>query len=279
MESKSLMNLSKNTSLSQNKHNLLTSNPKSFYYNRVQNIKTPLLIIIFIFLGLFLYTSLAGPIPFSVNSITTTKTNLFSTSGEGKASGIPDMAQLSIGVTKTASTVAAAQEQANTTANKIITDLKNLGIAEKNIKTTNYSVTPNYDFTRGAQNISGYTVTQSLEISISPIDIANKAVDAATGDGANLVGGITFTFSDKTKKDLETKARTEAVKMAKEKAQSLASATGIKLGKIVDVQESNGFEPRPIMMAQSLEAKSADTQLQPGENSITINITLSYETL
>jgi uncharacterized protein len=235
--------------------------------------------ILFIF---FLYTKFAGPIPFSVNSVQTTKTSLFSVSGTGKATGIPDTAQISIGVTKTALTVADAQNQTNTAANKIIEDLKKLGIEEKNIKTTDYNVSPNYNYGRGVQNITGYTITQTLGIKISPIDIASKAVDAATSDGANLVNGVTFTFNDKTKKDLENKARTEAVKMAKEKAQSLSATTGIRLGKIVDVQESYGYSPRPMydMMAKGAgdSAASAPTQLQPGENSITTDITLSYET-
>jgi len=243
----------------------------------VQSIKTPLLTILFIFLGFFLYTKLFGPIPFSVNSITTTKANLFSVAGIGKATGIPDTAQISIGVTKTASTVADAQNQTNTAANKITENFKQLGIPEKNIKTTNYSVNPNYDFNRGEQNVIGYTVTQTLEVK-SSIDTFNKVIDAATANGANLVGGVNFTFNEKTKKELENKARVDAVEMAKEKAESLAKATGIKLGRIVDVQESGNFEPKPLMMMETLETKSADTQIQPGENSITINIILSYET-
>lgn len=244
----------------------------------MRDFRTSLFTIISIFLVLFFYTKFAGPIPFSVNSVQTTKTNLFTASGTGKVTGIPDTALLSLGVTKTALTITDTQNQTNTTANKIIEDLKKLGIAEKNIKTTNYSVNPNYDFSGGgAQNITGYTVTQTLDVEATPIDLVNKALDAATLDGANLVGGITFIFNDQTKKDLENKARTEAVKMAKEKAQNLAIATGIRLGRIVDVQESNGYEPRPFSI-RSLEAKSTDTQLQPGENSITINITLSYET-
>ncbi len=218
-----------------------------------------------------------GPIPFSVNSITTTKANLFSVAGIGKATGIPDTAQISIGVTKTASTVADAQNQTNTAANKITENFKQLGIPEKNIKTTNYSVNPNYDFNRGEQNVIGYTVTQTLEVK-SSIDTFNKVIDAATANGANLVGGVNFTFNEKTKKELENKARVDAVEMAKEKAESLAKATGIKLGRIVDVQESGNFEPKPLMMMETLETKSADTQIQPGENSITINIILSYET-
>jgi len=79
---------------------------------------------------------------------------------------------------------------------------------------------------------------------------------------------------------LEDKARQNAVNMAKEKANSMAKATGIKLGRIVDVQESSNFIPRPVMMTQSLDnAKMASTELQSGENSITIDVTLSYETL
>jgi uncharacterized protein len=247
----------------------------------MKEFKTALFTTIAILLVFFLYTKFAGPIPFSVNSVQTTKTNLFTASGTGKATGIPDMAQLSIGITKTASTVTDAQNQTNSAANKIIEDLKKLGIQEKNIKTTDYSINPNYDYGRGGQNITGYTVTQTLEADISPIDIANKAIDAATLDGANLVNGATFTFSDKTKKDLENKARIEAVNAAKEKASSLAGAAGIRLGKIIDVQETNGYTPRPVFMMAKGAADSnsaAPTQLQPGENSVTIDITLSYET-
>lgn len=247
----------------------------------MREFKAAFLTTIAILIVFFLYIKFIGPIPFSVNSVTTTKTSLFSVSGTGKATGIPDTAQISIGVTKTALTVADAQDQTNTAANKIIDDLKKLGIKEKDIKTTDYNVNPKYDFGRGDQSVTGYTVTQTLEVSITPIDVANKAIDAATLDGANLIGGITFTFDDKTKKDLENKAREEAVRTAKEKAESLAKATGIRLGRIIDVQESNGYVPRPIMMsAKGLESDSAaSTQLSHGENSIIIDITLSYETL
>jgi uncharacterized protein YggE len=245
----------------------------------MKEFKTALLTTLAIFIVLFLYIRFAGPIPFSVNSVQTTKTNLFTVDGTGKVTGIPDTAVISIGVTKTTSTIALAQNQTNTAANKIIQDLKSLGIAEKDIKTTDYSVNPNYDYTAG-QSITGYTVTQTLEADITPIDVANKAIDVATADGANLVNGVSFTFNDKTKQDLEDKAREEAVTMAKEKADSLAKTTGIHLGKIVDVQESSDNQPRPILMeAQSIgNTKSAPTQLSPGENSISIDITLSYET-
>jgi hypothetical protein len=247
----------------------------------MREFKSSLLITLAVLILLFVYFKFAGPIPFTINSIQTTKTSLFSTSGTGKATGIPDTALLSIGVTKEALTVTDAQNQINVAANKIIADLKQLGVEEKNIQTSDYRVSPKYDYTRGDQKITGYTATQTLEVKVTPIDIANKAIDAATLDGANLIGGITFTFNDKTKKDLQNKARTEAIKEAKEKAQSLAKAAGMRLGKIVDIQESGNYEPRPMMMDAALKAEgeTADTQLQPGENSTTSTITIYYETL
>lgn len=244
-------------------------------------IRTPLFTIVFIFLGIFLYTKAFGPIPFSVNSITTNKQNLFSVSGTGKVSAVPNTAQISIGVTKSAPTVESAQQQSNTITNQIITDLKNLGIEEKNITTSNYSVSPNYDYSGGRQTMNGYTVTQNLEIKISPIERANSAIDIATRNGANVIGGVQFVLDDKTKRELLRKAREEAVNEAKEKAKELSSITGIRLGKIIDVQENTSEPGRMMQLSADLKAGGGGepTQLAPGESTIQITITLSYETL
>src|SRR3989344_5426227 len=110
------------------------------------SIRTSIFTIFFIFLNIFVFSKIFGPLPFSVNSITTTKTNLFTVQGTGEATAVPDTAMISLGVNKEASTVEAAQKQVNEIINKITNDLKKLGVEEKNIKTTNYSVNPNYDF-------------------------------------------------------------------------------------------------------------------------------------
>lgn len=247
----------------------------------MKELKTPLFTVLFILVGVFLYTKLAGPIPFSVNSIQTNKSNLFSVTGKGEATEVPDTALISLGVAKTAPNVLTAQEQVNTISNKLISDLKSLGIEEKNIKTTNYSVYPNYDYSAGRQNITGYTITQNLEVKIKPIDKANKAIDIATSDGANIVGGINFVLNDDAQKRLENKAREEAIKNAKEKAESLSRLSGIRLGRIIDVSENPVFE-RPIPVSLDLKAPESEieksTEITPGESTITTTITLSYET-
>jgi len=249
--------------------------------------------IIVFFIILFVYLKLAGPIPFSINSVNTTKTDLFTSNGEGKVTAVPDQATVDAGVTAQSVTVADAQSKVSAATNKIIEDLKKLGLSDKDIKTTDYSVNPNYSnqiVPMGApmmgstqQTISGYTVTQNLEIKVKPIDKANKVVDTATADGANLVGAVNFTFSDQLSKSLEQQATKQAVNDAKDKAQSLADISGIHLGKIVNVVE-NSNQPRPFLMTAGMAAKTdqavavPSTNVTPGENTMTVDVSIYYET-
>lgn len=247
------------------------------------NLKVPFFTVLFIFVFLYIFTAIFGPLPFSINSVTTNKSDLFTVSGTGEANGVPDTAMLSLGVTKQAATVQDAQNQVNAVANKITNDLKALGVKVKNIKTTNYSVNPNYDFSNGKQTVNGYTVSQNMEVRFQPIEQANKAIDIATADGANVVGGVTFVLDDSEKDKLEMQARKQAIENAKKKAQETASIAGIRLGKIINVSESDNFPVQPYAMA---ELKTADgrgggepTQVTPGESTIKITVSLSYQTL
>jgi len=246
----------------------------------VKELKTPLYTVIFIFLGFILYTQVAGPIPFSVNSTQTTKNSFFTAEGTGKATSAPDIATVSIGVTQNSFSVADAQNKVNKITASIIDSLKKEGIEEKNIKTTNYSVYPEYD-NNLTRSISRYNVTQTLEIKVKPIEKINKVIDLATANGANITNGAQFSFSDNLKEELEKKAREEAVKMAKKKAEGLAKAAGIRLGKIVDITEQNSTPGYivPLRRGGAIEAtdKQEPTDITPGENTISVSISLSYE--
>lgn len=246
-----------------------------------KEIRASFFTIVFIFLGIALYTKLFGPLPLSVNSISTTKTDLFTVDGTGEVTAIPDTALISFGVTKTASTVEDAKNQVNGIINKITADIKQLGVDVKNIQTTDYSVNPQYTYYGDQQNVVGYTVSAQVEAKLSPIDKANNAIDAATKDGANQVGDVQFILDDQEQKSLENQARKLAIADAKEKAASISRAADIQLGRIINVQE-NTEAPRPLpMMAGALKADNAQsipTQLSPGQNKISITVTLSYET-
>ncbi|HEX8964977.1 MAG TPA: SIMPL domain-containing protein [Patescibacteria group bacterium] len=237
--------------------------------------------VIVFFILLFLYTKFIGPIPFAVNSINTTKQNLFQAQGTGEVSAIPNTADISLGVTKTAASVTDAQNQTNTAVTNILNAIKALGIDAKDIKTTNYSVNPQYNYNAGSQTITGYSVTQNIEVKLSPIEKASKAIDVATANGANLVGGLTFTLDNTTLQKLEDQARQKAVDAAKQKAQSLANAAGMKLGKIVDVEETPNEipMPRPLLVGMgAAKTDSAPTELPTGQSTISSTVTISYET-
>lgn len=233
--------------------------------------------IFFFFLILFVYTKIAGPIQFSVNNINSTKTDSFQVQGTGKAAAAPDKALIDIGITNDGPTVAVAQDKTNQTANKITLALKSIGVSEKDIKTINYSITPNFDL--NSKKTGTYTVTQNFEVKV-PIEKINEAIDSATGNGANTVGNISFILDDEKKNELENQARAEAVKEAKAKANGLANVAGIKLGNIINVSESFGGS-NPLLFAP--EAKTSDgsstpTNVLPGQTTIEVTVTLTYNT-
>jgi len=245
--------------------------------------KTPIVTIATFFVLLLIYTKVFGPISFYVNNVNTTKTDLFSASGTGEVAAAPDQAIVYAGVTKQASTVAAAQEQVNTVANKLIADLKPLGIKEEDIKTTNYSVNPSNNGgvelsfpTR--QGSSGFEVTQNLEINVKINDV-NKITDLVTKDGANIVSGANFTFSKELQEKLDQDATQIAVTNAKKQAGFLANSAGIRLGKIINVVSSS-TNPQPLMMnlQKASDAASGSTNVTPGQNKVTVGVTIYYET-
>lgn len=233
--------------------------------------------ILFFFLCLFFYTKFFGTFPLTINSVQTTKTDLFQVTGEGSSTAVPDTATISFGVTKQAATVKDAQDQTNSTVKDIQDALQKQGVDSKNIKTTNYSLNPNY--TPSGQ-INGYSVTQNIDLKIQPLDGVNKAIDTVTTNGANLLGQVSFGFTDEKKQQLEDEARKDAVTKAKAKADSLARASGIHLGNIINVVE-NTDQPG-LIMPLALQAKREDsasipTQVTPGTATIHSTITLSYQ--
>jgi hypothetical protein len=237
--------------------------------------------VLFIFSFLYLYSKFAPPLPFTVNSVQTVKQNLFQVEGMAKKTAVPDTAFISFGVTKTANTIADAQNQTNMATTKIVDGLKNIGIDPKDIKTTDYSVSPQYNYYANRQTINGYTVTQNMDITIKPVDKVNQATDVATANGANLVGSVNFGFDDATQNQLNNDVRQMAIDDAKEKAQNLAQEAGMHLGRIVDIQENEAPQP-PIAMGMAkatlAQPDSAPTNITPGQNTLTATVTLSYET-
>lgn len=223
----------------------------------------------------------------------------FTVQGTGTVKAEPDQAEISFTVTKTAPKLQDAQDQANKATNAMVAAVKDLGVDKKDIKTSNYSSYPNYAQTpvaqpekmmlmpikQDTQSIESYTVTENITINIMQQDKVNQVIDAVTKAGAENVSGPNYTFSDDKQKELQKQARDKAIADAKEKADSLAKASGIRLGKLTSVQEGGnggGFPMARTMMLDSKAAAggvaSAPTEINPGQNEVFSTVTLSYET-
>lgn len=242
----------------------------------------------FILLFFFLFTKIFGPIPLALQN---TQKNLFTVTGTGEEKAVPTRTTLTIGVTAQASTKDLAKLQMDTVINKVVKDLKNIGIDEKDIKTSGYNIYPNTNQERQPllsqtntpvqlPALGSYTGSASVTVDVSTIELANDATDIATKDGANVVSTPSFTFDETQRHTLEEKARKKAIEDAKKKAQELANETGIQLGKVVDIQENSGYPMNYGMTKRAEDNTTAQTtQLNPGENTVNVSVTLSFETL
>ncbi len=218
-------------------------------------------------------------------------TNTISVSGYGEAFGAADIATFNFSVVSEKSTVAAAQTEATAKINAISKYLKDAGVAEKDIQTTDYSVNPQYDYQTqvcaagvycpgGKQVLRGYEVRQTTTVKIR--DTA-KAGDLLTGvgtKGATEVSGLNFTFDDPNK--LQDDARGKAITDAKKKADELAKQLGVRLVRVVSFSENGGGYPGPMYYAKDSAVGMGATaavapEISVGQNKVQSNVSVTYE--
>lgn len=221
----------------------------------------------------------------------TTATNTIAVDGKGEVFSVPDIATFSVSVEETEKQVSDAQSAASKKMNAIIAYVKESGVAEKDIKTTDYNVYPKYTWQQGAcdslgrcpggeQVLDGYTVTQTISIKVRVTEKAGEILSGAGSRGATNVSGLTFTVDDEEK--VLAEARTKAIADAQEKAEELADELGVELVRIVGFYE-NGAAPQPMMYAKTMASGAAydiaesAPSLPTGENKITSNVSITYE--
>lgn len=247
-------------------------------------LNTPLITIIASVLTTFLiatfFLKVGGPVPVSVTQTTLEKTSAFDVAGEGRAWVIPNQARVNFGITTSASTVIQAQEQANEAINLFKKDLKQIGIDEENIKTVSYTINPDYDFREGRSRVIGYNANVVLEVLFQEFEKLNQAFTLATRNGINNIGQLIFELSQEEQEKAEDKARKMAIDKAKDKARKMAKESGIRLGKIINIQETTAAEPPVIRpFGAVVEEKEEAVEVSAGTSEVKIQVKLSFETL
>ena len=203
-----------------------------------------------------------------------TQQHIITMSGHGEAHGQPDMATLSAGVSVDAPTAAAALTNANRNMQGVLAALKKLGVPDKDIQTRDFSVRPQYATGNGeATRVTGYQVTNEVEVRLQDVSKLGPALDALVTAGANQINGVSLSIHDPA--PLLADARASAVVDARAKAETFAKAAGVNLGSILSINENGNSGPRPIVFAAM--AKVASVPVALGEETISADVTIAWE--
>ena len=198
--------------------------------------------------------------------------------GEGMTEVAPDLATLSIGVTTTGETAAEALAANSAALDAVLQRLKAAGVEDRDLQTANLSVNPNwssYDSSSsGAQTIDGYTAMNVVSVRIRALEGLGAVLDAAVTDGANTLNGLTFGLSEP--RPAQDAARKAATTDARARAELLAEAAGVKLGRILSISEGASFAD-PAPMYKAADAVAAPVPVEAGEIGMNAAVTITFE--
>jgi uncharacterized protein YggE len=230
-------------------------------------------------------------------------TNTIQVTGEGKVTAVPDTASFSVTVQDTASDVQSAQTKATNDGNAIVDYLKSQGVDSTDIQTTDYQIDPQYSYSQavcpqpaiyssgsnvvgapaiycppGKQTLTGYQVSETLTVKVTDTSKAGTLLAGVGGKGASSVSGLSFTVSNQDQ--LMEQAQQKAIAEAQSKADALAKSLGVHIVGVVGFNENNGGTIYPMAYASganSLAAKAPTPEIQTGQNTITDDVTVTYE--
>ncbi len=210
--------------------------------------------------------------------------------GTGEVSTVQDTMRISFTVTRTAGDVTSAQNEMNKSVTNIINAVKELGISEKDIKTTSYSVYPHYTQVpvpcsglycplSYESRPDGFDATQTVEIRTKDLSKSGDLVTAIGRNNPTNVSGLEFIVEND--EEVKRQARQMAIEDARKKAKELAKDLGVRIKGVVSFDESSGGGYPYFLKAEVADGRGGTGQVPPslptGEQKITSNVTVVYE--
>ena len=202
---------------------------------------------------------------------------------EGSVDIAPDMAVLSLSVTREAKTARVALDANSAAMTEVLAAMKAEGIEQRDLQTSGFSIqrrysypAPNSSDKRESPRIVGYRVRNSLSVRVRDISKVGEILDKSVTLGVNEGGNIMFTNENPSA--AMTQARIQAVKNAMAMAATLAEAAGVKIGRVLEISEQS-FRPRPVPMARaemSLSRSADAVPLATGENTYKVTVDVAY---
>ena len=203
-----------------------------------------------------------------------------SVSGSGDALLSPDIAYIYIGVHTENTTAAEAVTENTSQTEALMQAIRDFGIDEKDIRTTNFSIYPMDRFDPATGLPSGektYAVDNTVYVTVRELATLGDLLDTAVQAGANTINSVQFDVAEKD--EALKQARADAVKDAESQAQSLAQAAGLSLGEIQSISFLNA-QPYPIFDGKGGGGMAVDqaaaVPIQPGQLTFTVSVNVTY---
>jgi uncharacterized protein YggE len=191
--------------------------------------------------------------------------------GEGHIEARPDMAIINAGVTAQGKTARAASEADNKAMTAVLASLGQGGIAAKDIQTSQFEIHPTYETHGHATRISSFQASNQVSVRLRDVDKVADVLDRVISAGANQISGIQFVVSDRSKR--LDQARFRAVQDARRKAEILANAAGVGIGRAIMISEDGAASPRPVM----LRAAAMPPPVAVGEQILRVSVSVTFE--
>ena len=214
-------------------------------------------------------------------------TDTITVSADGQATLPPDVANVTFSVQNTAALVSDAQAATTKQANAAIDFSKGQGIADKDIRTLSYDITPQYSYGKcppnvacpiGSPTVTGYPVSETIQLTIHDLTPVGAVLEGLGKLEVQNVSGPSFALADSSAG--YDAARADAIAKARAQATLLANQLGVDLGKIVNFSESSNM-PYPVMAyglgGADSAAKAPTPNVPTGQNTYTAHVSVTYE--
>lgn len=211
-------------------------------------------------------------------------TNEVDVDGNAELKVMPDIAAVYFNIDTNGSNAADASSKNAVIEEKVIAALLQQGFARDKITTQNYQTYEDFEWTQDGKESLGWKASHRIKIEMTSdkISMAGNAIDAVVNNGA-IVEGINFELSNAKENEYKKLAITQATLDARAKAEGIADGLGMSVGKVISVSTSDwGYRPwavyeRAGVMATASEAKAAVTTIQPGEQTVSASVSVTYK--
>jgi uncharacterized protein YggE len=198
----------------------------------------------------------------------------------GEVTRVPDVAVINAGDVSRAATASAALRDTAAKMERVLAALRRAGVESRDIQTSSVSLSPEYRYPRDqAPQLTGYTASNTVTVRFRDLDKTGKILDALVAEGSNQINGPNLVV-DKPEAALD-EARARAVAIGRARAEMYARALGLRLVRIVSVNETGGYyapppPPAPVMMEARMASAPA-TKIEPGEQKLQVNLAMVFE--